>query len=134
MIKLIKKILILSLVLLSMSTLVSCSKENELKNDDYHVVTNVYTSNEETYMEVKFQSMVDEDIEDVKLLIYFNMIKFDEKVLVYEKDFDLIKGKQIIEKDTVLITLDEKYELVSFVEGESPVTNFETIVEVYDGR
>ena len=132
--KLIKKMLILSLALLSFSTLLSCSRENELKNEDYHVVTNVYLSNGEAYMEVKFQNLIDKDIKNVKLLIYFNMVNFDEKVLVYEKEFDLIKGKEIIKKDVILINLDEKYELVSFVEGESPVSNFETIVEVYDSR
>ena len=113
--------------------LLSGCHSNSLKNDNYHVTTQVYVENSEVYLDVTFQSMIDKDTEDVVVSIYMKMLDTNEKVLVYEKYYDVVKAKSVQKKETQLIEL-EGYELIKYEEGKSPTPNYELIVEIYENK
>lgn len=113
------------------SILCSSCDSDQLKNDNYHVTTQVYVENSEVYMDVTFQSMIEMDTKDVVLSIYMKMLDTDEKLLVYEKYYEVVKAKSVQKKETQLIDL-EGYELIKYEEGESPTPNYELIVEIYE--
>lgn len=128
--KFLKNILKVILCFLFVLSSTSCNYK-KLDNDHYHVVTQVYVKESNIYIDVNFQSMIEMDTEDVVLSIYMKMLDSNEKILVYEKYYEVVKAKSVQKKETQLIDL-EGYEVIKYEEGESPTPNYELIVEVYE--
>lgn len=128
--KSLKNILKVILYFLFVLSSTSCNYK-KLDNDHYHVVTQVYVKESNIYIDVNFQSMIEMDTEDVVLSIYMKMLDSNEKILVYEKYYEVVKAKSVQKKETQLIDL-EGYEVIKYEEGESPTPNYELIVEVYE--
>lgn len=129
--KLFKMLLSLTLVF----TMFGCSQKDELKNEDYSFeITNATGIDEGLETKIYLKNKAGEKRENVQIKIYLHIFDTDEKVLFYEKEYDVLDDEQI-KWDTIVYDNKEVIDqMVVSDENDSMKNNYEFIYEVYDNK
>jgi hypothetical protein len=130
--KLFKALLSLTLIF----AMCGCSKKDELKNDDYSFkITKMTDVNDNIETEIFLLNKAGEKRENVQVKIYLHILDTDEKVLFYEKEYDVLEDEGI-KWDTIVFDNKEIIDqmIVPDEENDSLKNNYEFIYEVYDNK
>lgn len=119
-------------ILLISLLLCGCSHKNELKNDDYSFkVTKAIDGNAEVFL----SNQSGKRQENVRVLIYIQMLDINKEYVFYEKIYDVLEKDQIV-WDVVDYSNKEYVDkmVIADKENDELKSNFVFVYEIYDNR